>query len=142
MQILSLRKKTRDLSFKDYDYKWLNKVAGSISEFHVILLDEEEASPSGMQGMIEKAFSMAKVTNYNNFNSFLSDLDPSKAVEQKDPNLKALGGANSVILTFDMSGTTYLSFESDKKDLNELFGIPIAELKAKTNWLAAAMAPS
>ncbi len=141
IQISGVRKKTRDLSLKDYDYKWLHRVMGSMPEFHVILLDEEEALPSGMQGMIEKSFSLAKVTNYNNFNSFLSDLDPGRAVEEKDPNLKALGGANSVVLSFDMSGSTYLSLESDKKDLKELFGIPLVDLKAKTNWLAAAMAP-
>jgi hypothetical protein len=140
-QITNLRRRTRDKSAKEFNYNWNPKTPAKSSEFNVILLDEEEASPSGLQGMIEKAFSMSSVTCYNNFGAFLSDLDPGKALDQRDSSLKALGGANSVVLTFDMSGTTYLSFESDKKDLSTLFGMPLAELKSRTNWLANSMAP-
>ncbi len=138
-QITNLRKFTRDKAMKDFDYDWLPKAAPKIADFNVILLDEEEATPSGLQGMMDKAFSYIRITSYVSFASFMSDLDPSRALEQRDSNLKALGGANSVVLTFDMSGSNFLSLESDKKDLRELFGIPLSELKARSNWFATAM---
>lgn len=141
-QISNLRKKTREKTAKEFalDMKTL-KTAQQKRDVHILLLDEEENSPSGMSGQLTKRFEGITVSPYDSFAAFLSDLDPSQALSQRDANLKAFGGANSVTLHFDVSGSTYLGFESDKTDLTGLFGVPEVTLKAKGNWFSGAIAP-
>lgn len=133
-QISNIRKLSRDRTATDFPFDWVKRVPIGSSELHVVLLDDEENTPSGLGGQIEKVFSSAKVTSYTNFSSFFADLDPAQAIQQRDSTLKTLGGANSVTLKFDMSGLTFLDVESEKKDLSTLFGISIRELKSKGNW--------
>lgn len=139
-QISNIRKKTREKGAKEYSLDLKNSKNVQVKkDIHVLLLDEEENSPSGLSGQLGKRFEGIAMSPYDSFAAFLSDLDPSQALQQRDANLKAFGGANSVTLTFDQSGTTYLGFESDKKDLTGFFGVPEATLKTKSNWFSAAI---
>jgi hypothetical protein len=140
-QISNIRKKTRHKDVKEFLYPWIpKKVPSKKSDmFHVVILDEEENSASGLSGQLEKHFNNVQITAFSSLGAFLSDLDPELAVQQKDSNLKALGGATSVTLSFDSSGSTYLNTESDKADLSTLFGLSLSELKVKGNWFAQSL---
>jgi len=138
-QVSNLRRKIRAKEAKPVNFHW-GAPSGKASELNVVLLDEEENSPSGLGGQLEKGFQGVKVTTYPSFGAFLSDLDPTQALKERDSNLKALGGATTATLSFDTSGMTYIGAESDKKDLAGLFGISLAELKSKGNWFAKSLA--
>ncbi len=106
---------------------------------HIVLLDPDEDSPNGLRGQISNSFKSVEFTTFPSFQAFLADLDPNAALSQRDPSLKAFGGANQLTLVFDASGATFLECESDKKDLATIFGVPLSELKTKSNWFSQAI---
>jgi hypothetical protein len=139
-QISNMRKKTRNKDAKEFPFAWTPSKAKSLqSEFHVILLDEEEVGPAGLIARLEKTFSGVHTSQYQSFGDFYSDLDPTRSVDERDSSIKALGGANSVTLHFDATGHTYLDCASDKQDLTSLFGLTLNELKVKNNWFSQAL---
>lgn len=140
-QISNMRKKTRNKDAKPYTFSWIPPLQERIKEFNVVLLDDEEIGPSGMVGRMEKTFSGVQTNQYQSFGSFYADLDPTQSLEQRDPSLKTLGGANSVTLHFDITGHTYLDCASDKQDLATIFGVSLNELKSRHDWLARALVP-
>lgn len=133
-QISSLRKKTRNKDAKPVSFEM--PMAKEPSDLNVILLDPEENDPTGIVGYIQRTFSNVEINAYPSFGTFMSELDPSSSLDQRDPGLKPLGGANMITLQFDPTGYTYLGFESDKTDLDHLFGVSLKELTQKPNWFA------
>jgi hypothetical protein len=134
-QVTRFRKMTRDKDKTSFAIDWRKlKAASPAKDIQIIFLDEEEMGPSGLGPNLEKRFNGIKIISYSSFAAFLTDLSPDKALGERDPQLKTLGGANTVTLMFDSAGSIYLGFESDRKDVNSFFGVPEASLKNKSNW--------
>lgn len=139
-QISNFRKKIHSKDSKKFNFDWSKlPCSQSVSEPHILLMDEEEHNPSGVQGYIQKSFKNVNLSFMESVGSLLSDIDPMSALQQKDPNLKTLGGAASVTLHFDSSGNTFLGFEADKKDIFTFMGVAFEELKKKSAWFQHAV---
>lgn len=139
-QISSFRKKTHDKNAKVISSQWDHLAcAQSVSEPQILLMDDEEIGPSGLQGHLEKTFRGLQLISIESVSALIGDIDPAQALQQKDANLKTLGGAASLTLHFDTSGSTYLGFESDKADLTTFFGTAANDLKNKSNWFHQAV---
>ncbi|PIS11782.1 MAG: hypothetical protein COT73_02165 [Bdellovibrio sp. CG10_big_fil_rev_8_21_14_0_10_47_8] len=139
-QISNFRKKTRDRNAQVSEFQWTQLPIGVQSpDVHVLLLDEEENTQSGLLGYLDKAFQNIQVSAYDSLAALISDLDPGQAMQQKDQSIKALGGATTVTLHFDSAGNTYLGMESDKTDTTSLFGVAESQLKSKGTWFLTAI---
>ena len=103
-------------------------------------LDEDEGQASGFAGALERYFADVKNLSYDNFSSFMSDLDPGLALQERDKNLKAFQPASEVTFVFDVLGNTFLSFETEKKEALKIFGAPDSEFKNKPGWFLSALA--
>lgn len=142
-QISNFRKKTRDKKAKIKEVNWQGShSANQTNDVQIILLDQEENSPNGLLGTLQKSFTNITTLPLESLSALISDIDPNQAVAQKDSSVKALGGASAVTLQFDASGTTFISFESDKKETTNLFGVEVDELKKKDNWFSQALPAS
>ncbi len=135
-QISNMRKATRAKGATEHSFSWTPPQRTAQNELQIILLDDEEVGPSGLPARLEKTFSSVHASHYQSFGAFFSDLDPTQSLEQRDPSVKALGGATTVTLHFDKTGHTYLDCASDKQDLTTLFGMTVNELKAKGDWFS------
>ncbi len=138
-QVTNMRKRTRLKDAKEVPFSWAPPVKDRYKEFHIILLDDEELTQTGLIGKMEKTFSNVKTSHYTSFGNFYSDLDPTRSLEARDSSVKALGGANSVTLHFDQTGHTYLEAVSDKQDLMSIFGTNLSDLKTKGDWFFKAL---
>lgn len=141
-QISNIRKMTRNKTATAFAFDWKSfDKASQDRELNIVLLDEKENTPEGLLGQLPKKFESVQIHGYNSFSTFMSDLDPGQAVQQKDEKLKALDGATTMTLSFDLGGAIYLGLESDKKGQENLFGTTEESLKTKNNWFASALAP-
>ncbi len=140
VQISNLRKATRNKGVNEFPFNWSTSLGSNLDmALNVIVVDPEENIPSGLSGQLAKRFTGINVINYENVTSLLLDLDPAKAFEEKDQNLKIFDGALSVTLVFDLAGVTYIGCQAEQAEIKNLFGQPEANLKTKSNWFANAM---
>lgn len=135
-QISTVRRRTRDKAEKEIHLLGQHLLSQHTAkdELNILLLDDEEDTAGGLNGLLSKKFNSVKVISYSHYLTFLSDLDPAHIIEKRSANLKALGGANEATLYFDLSATQFLGFETDRQDVQIILNMAPPAMKAKSDW--------
>jgi hypothetical protein len=142
-QISTVRRKTRDKAEKETHLlgdHLLSRISAK-NELNILLLDDEEDTAGGLNGLLTKKFNSVNVISYSHYITLLSDLDPAQVIEKRNANLKALGGANEATMYFDLSMSQFLGFEADKTDVQIIFNMAPPAMKAKSDWWSSGLWP-
>lgn len=139
LQITNLRKFSRAKEAKPYDYKWAPFSKTSMPEIHIACIDEDENNQPTFINKVEQMFTGVKLYKYKSFGALMADIDPAHALaeggSQRSPSFH---GFETVKLTFDSTGHTYLGLETDtKKEISSLFSLSLGDLKNKYDWMAS-----
>lgn len=132
-QISNIRKKIRHPSQTVAQFDWGQSVNAPPSMINVVVVDPDEGGAAGVGGTLERKFQGLRVTHYDNFRSFLLDLDPSQMNSKDESPPKAFAGIPEITFVFDSAGNL-LRFEKPTETPATLFGLSERDLLNKSHW--------
>ncbi len=137
-QISNIRKRIRSPNQPDANFKWGQGAGAQPSTINVVVVDPDEAGPSGIGGTLERKFQGLKVTHYEHYKNFLLDLDPNQMNSKDENPAKPFSGLTEMTFVFDSTGTL-LRFDKPNESPVTLFGMGEKDILNKSHWFLGSL---
>jgi hypothetical protein len=134
-QISNIRKKVRDPKAADVQFKWPAEKGKATDPFYVAVVDPDETGTSSIGATLERKFKGLKTVHYDNYKSFLLDLDPSQMNSKDEVPAKPFSSGPEMTFVFDMRGTQVLSLKKASEAPVQIFNMNEKDFLNKTMWM-------